>query len=48
MEVAAVMARMRSPIVAVVDEAGDGRVLGAITVARLFAVLFPTGTEEDE
>lgn len=38
MEVAAVMARMHSPIVAVVD---DGRVLGAITVSRLFEVLFP-------
>jgi CBS domain-containing protein len=32
LEVAAVMARLRSPLVAVVD---GGRVLGAITVARL-------------
>ncbi|CAN5657629.1 CBS domain-containing protein [soil metagenome] len=38
LEVAAVMARMHSPLVAVVD---DGRVLGAITVSRLFEVLFP-------
>lgn len=39
-EVAAVMARMHSPIVAVV---GDGRFLGAITVSRLFGRLLPTG-----
>lgn len=39
LEVAAVMARMHSPLVAVVD---DGRVLGAITVSRLFEILFPT------
>ncbi len=39
LEVAAVMARMHSPLVAVVD---GGRVLGAITVSRLFEVLFPT------
>lgn len=39
LEVAAVMTRMHSPIVAVVDE--DGQVLGAITVSRLFEVLFP-------
>lgn len=38
MEVAAVMARMHSPIVAVVDD--DGQVLGAVTVSRLFEVLF--------
>ncbi len=42
LEVAAVMARMRSPIVAVVD--GD-RVLGAVTVSRLLEVLFP---EQDD
>lgn len=40
LEVAAVMARMHSPVVAVVDE--EGHVLGAITVSRLFEVLFPT------
>ncbi len=39
LEVAAVMTRMRSPIVAVVDD--DGQVLGAVTLSRLFAVLFP-------
>ena len=38
-EVAAVMARMHSPLVAVVD--GD-EVLGAITVSRLLAHLLPT------
>jgi CBS domain-containing protein len=38
LEVAAIMARMRSPLVAVVD--GD-RVIGAVTVSRLFEVLFP-------
>ena len=38
LEVAAVMARMHSPIVAVVE---DGRILGAVTVSRLFEVLFP-------
>ena len=38
LEVAAVMARMHSPIVAVVEE---GRLLGAVTVSRLFEVLFP-------
>lgn len=40
LEVAAVMARMHSPIVAVI--ADDGTVLGAITLSRLFAVIFPT------
>ncbi len=39
LEVAAVMARMHSPVVAVLDE--SGQVLGAITVSRLFEVLFP-------
>ena len=33
------MARMHSPVVAVVDERGV--VLGAVTVSRLFEVLFP-------
>ena len=37
-EVAAVMARMHSPLVAVVD---SGRVLGAITVSRLLTHLLP-------
>ena len=40
-EVAAVMARMHSPVVAVVDE---GEVLGAITVRRLLDHLLPTTT----
>ncbi len=40
LEVAAVMARMHSPVVAVVDD--EGQVLGAVTVSRLFEVLFPT------
>ncbi len=39
LEVAAVMAQMHSPVVAVVD--ADRRILGAITVSRLFGVLFP-------
>ncbi len=39
LEVAAVMARMHSPVVAVIDE--DDHVLGAITLSRLFEVLFP-------
>jgi len=38
LEVAAVMARMRSPLVAVVE---GGRVIGAVTVSRLFEALFP-------
>lgn len=42
LEVAAVMARMHSPIVAVVEE---GRILGAVTVSRLFEVLFPNNTD---
>jgi CBS domain-containing protein len=40
LEVAAVMARMHSPLVAVVD--GE-RLVGAVTVSRLFEVLFPKG-----
>lgn len=40
-EIAAVMARMHSPLVAVVDEGGDGRVLGAITVSQLLSHLLP-------
>lgn len=46
-EIAAVMAQMRSPVVAVVDE--DGRVVGAVTVSRLFEQMFPdlpTGEED--
>lgn len=39
-EVAAVMARMHSPLVAVVD--ASGRVLGAITVSRLLTYLLPS------
>ncbi len=39
LEVAAVMTRMHSPIVAVVDD--EGQVLGAVTLSRLFEVLFP-------
>ncbi|MEO5711311.1 MAG: hypothetical protein ABIQ59_15995 [Nocardioidaceae bacterium] len=38
LEVAAVMARMHSPIVAVVEE---DRILVAVTVSRLFEVRFP-------
>jgi CBS domain-containing protein len=43
LEVAAMMARMRSPLVAVVD--GD-RVVGAVTVSRLFEVLFPAQSDD--
>ena len=39
MEVAAVMARLHSPLVAVVE---GGNLLGAITVAGLLSVLLPT------
>ena len=39
LEIAAVMARMHSPLVAVVDE--DERVIGAVTVSRLLEHLFP-------
>ena len=38
-EIAAVMAQMRSPVVAVVDE--HERVVGAVTVSRLFEQMFP-------
>jgi hypothetical protein len=38
LEVAAVMARMHSPLVAVVD---DERVIGAVTVSRLLDHLLP-------
>jgi CBS domain-containing protein len=42
LEVAAVMARMHSPLVAVVDENGEGnRVIGAITVSLLLDHLLP-------
>ena len=37
-EIAAVMARLHSPVVGVLDE---GRVVGAVTVSRLFEHLFP-------
>lgn len=39
LEIAAVMTRMHSPIVAVVDE--DDRLLGAVTISRLFGHIFP-------
>jgi len=42
LEVAALMARMRSPLVAVVD---GGHILGAVTVSRLFEMLFPEQTD---
>ena len=38
MEIAAVMARLHSPVVAVLEQ---GRVVGAVTVSRLFNHLFP-------
>ena len=38
MEVAVVMARLRSPLVAVIDA---GRFVGAITIARLIATMLP-------
>ena len=42
LEVAAVMARMHSPLVAVVDDhPGENRVIGAITVSRLLDHLLP-------
>lgn len=41
LEVAAVMARMHSPLVAVVDESDGDRVIGAITVSRLLDHLLP-------
>jgi CBS domain-containing protein len=46
LEVAAVMARMHSPLVAVVDgDGGPGHVLGAITVSRLLEHLLPARPE---
>jgi len=41
LEVAAVMARMHSPLVAVVDDDGGNRVIGAITVSQLLDHLLP-------
>ena len=41
LEVAAVMARMHSPVVAVVDQGGTGRVVGAITASQLLSHLLP-------
>ncbi len=41
LEVAAVMARMHSPLVAVVDGDDHGEVIGAITVSRLLEHLLP-------
>lgn len=43
LEVAAVMASMHSPLVAVVDEMDGNRVIGAITVSRLLDHLLPAG-----
>lgn len=43
-EVAAVMARMRSPVVAVVDD--DSGFLGVITVSRLLSHLLPAAEPE--
>lgn len=43
-EVAAVMARMHSPLVAVVDEHGTGHIIGAITASRLLDHLLPTSS----
>ena len=43
LEVAAVMASLRSPLVAVVEDLdGGSRVIGAITVSRLLEYLLPT------
>lgn len=42
LEVAAVMAHMHSPLVAVIDERDGDRVIGAITVSRLLERLLPT------
>jgi hypothetical protein len=39
MEMAAVMARMHSPLVAVVDE---GHVIGAVVISRLLGELLPS------
>ena len=41
LEVAAVMARMHSPLVAVVDQRDGNRVIGAITVRQLLEYLLP-------
>jgi CBS domain-containing protein len=41
LEVAAVMARMHSPLVAVVDERDGNQVIGAITVRQLLEYLLP-------
>jgi len=41
LEVAAVMAHMHSPLVAVVDERDGNRVIGAITVSHLLDYLLP-------
>ncbi len=47
LEVAAVMARMHSPVVAVVDGVdGPGHVLGAITISRLLEHLLPARPDE--
>jgi CBS domain-containing protein len=46
MEVAAVMARMHSPVVAVVDD--DDQLLGAITVSRLLVHLLPEGRGDQQ
>ena len=44
MEIAAVMARMRSPIVAVVeDETPTASLIGAVSVAHLLELLLPAG-----
>ena len=40
-EIAAVMARMRSPLVAVLDD--DGKVSGAVTASRLLERIFAVG-----
>jgi CBS domain-containing protein len=42
LEVAAVMARMHSPVVAVVDDDAELHVVGAITVSRLLEHLLPS------
>lgn len=41
LEVAAIMARMHSPLVAVVDQHDGNRVIGAITVRQLLEYLLP-------
>jgi CBS domain-containing protein len=42
LEVAAVMAHLHSPLVAVVDHHGGNRVIGAITVSQLLDYLLPS------